>query len=160
MRARLVHRKRLKRDLRAGRLDHIGHSEEQALLDLEKVVPVGCAHIRKHVDLQGIRAETEKPHAHRLSFNRWVLDEEASDAVDDDPDELHALLDRIVADCDAHLDRALATRGVDTVAERRHPRTGEGLSLRWILLHMIEEYARHNGHADLLREAVDGSTGS
>ncbi len=32
-------------------------------------------------------------------------------------------------------------------------------SLRWILLHMIEEYARHNGHADLLREAVDGQTG-
>ena len=32
-------------------------------------------------------------------------------------------------------------------------------SLRWIVLHMIEEYARHNGHADLLREAVDGETG-
>ncbi|MEV6261069.1 DinB family protein [Streptomyces sp. NPDC051784] len=34
-----------------------------------------------------------------------------------------------------------------------------GLSLRWILVHMIEEYARHNGHADLLRERVDGVTG-
>lgn len=34
-----------------------------------------------------------------------------------------------------------------------------GYSLRWILTHMIEEYARHNGHADLLRESVDGSTG-
>ncbi|MFB9510599.1 DinB family protein [Streptomyces aurantiacus] len=32
--------------------------------------------------------------------------------------------------------------------------------LRWILLHMIEEYARHNGHADLIREAVDGVTGA
>ena len=32
-------------------------------------------------------------------------------------------------------------------------------SLRWIMVHMIEEYARHNGHADLLREAVDGETG-
>ena len=32
-------------------------------------------------------------------------------------------------------------------------------SLRWILLHLVEEYARHNGHADLLREAVDGATG-
>ncbi|HSN43681.1 MAG TPA: DUF664 domain-containing protein, partial [Propionibacteriaceae bacterium] len=38
-------------------------------------------------------------------------------------------------------------------------RTGERPSLRWILVHMIEEYARHNGHADLLREAVDGLTG-
>ncbi|MFR9674818.1 DinB family protein [Streptomyces sp. TR06-5] len=33
------------------------------------------------------------------------------------------------------------------------------VSLRWVLTHLIEEYARHNGHADLLREAVDGSTG-
>jgi hypothetical protein len=40
-----------------------------------------------------------------------------------------------------------------------HPRTGETLSVRWVLTHMIEEYARHNGHADLLREAIDGQTG-
>jgi uncharacterized damage-inducible protein DinB len=33
------------------------------------------------------------------------------------------------------------------------------VSLRWVLTHMIEEYARHNGHADLLRERLDGSTG-
>jgi uncharacterized damage-inducible protein DinB len=33
-------------------------------------------------------------------------------------------------------------------------------SLRWVLTHMIEEYARHNGHADLLRERLDGSTGT
>jgi uncharacterized damage-inducible protein DinB len=32
-------------------------------------------------------------------------------------------------------------------------------SVRWIYLHMIEEYARHNGHADLLRERIDGKTG-
>ena len=39
-----------------------------------------------------------------------------------------------------------------------HPRFGS-MSLRWGILHMIEEYARHNGHADLIRESVDGSTG-
>ena len=33
------------------------------------------------------------------------------------------------------------------------------LSLRWMLVHMIEEYARHCGHADLVRQAIDGSTG-
>jgi uncharacterized damage-inducible protein DinB len=38
-------------------------------------------------------------------------------------------------------------------------RTGRRVSLRWILVHMIEEYARHNGHADLLRERIDGVTG-
>ncbi|MFJ2867476.1 DinB family protein [Kitasatospora sp. NPDC087314] len=35
----------------------------------------------------------------------------------------------------------------------------ETVSLRWILVHLIEEYARHNGHADLLRESIDGRTG-
>jgi len=37
---------------------------------------------------------------------------------------------------------------------------GQGeVSLRWVLVHMIEEYARHNGHADLLRQSIDGETG-
>lgn len=38
-------------------------------------------------------------------------------------------------------------------------RRGEPVSLRWIYVHMIEEYARHNGHADLLRELTDGAVG-
>ena len=45
-----------------------------------------------------------------------------------------------------------------SVRESRHAEEGR-FSLRWILLHMIEEYARHNGHADLIRESIDGSTG-
>ena len=36
---------------------------------------------------------------------------------------------------------------------------GQDVSLRWIYVHLIEEYARHNGHADLLRERIDGTTG-
>ncbi|HZE50597.1 MAG TPA: DinB family protein [Jatrophihabitantaceae bacterium] len=40
-----------------------------------------------------------------------------------------------------------------------HERTGEVISHRWVLIHMVEEYARHNGHADFLREAIDGVTG-
>jgi len=40
-----------------------------------------------------------------------------------------------------------------------HPPSGAELSLRWVYQHMIEEYARHNGHADLIREAIDGSAG-
>ncbi|QDN82434.1 DinB family protein [Streptomyces sp. S1A1-7] len=35
----------------------------------------------------------------------------------------------------------------------------QGVSLRWIMVHMIEEYARHNGHADVIRERIDGVTG-
>jgi uncharacterized damage-inducible protein DinB len=41
-------------------------------------------------------------------------------------------------------------------ANQRH---GQDVSLRWIYVHMIEEYARHNGHADFLRERIDGRTG-
>ncbi len=40
----------------------------------------------------------------------------------------------------------------------RHHRIGD-VDLRWVMVHMIEEYARHNGHADLLRERIDGVTG-
>ncbi|MFD7602825.1 DinB family protein [Streptomyces mirabilis] len=36
----------------------------------------------------------------------------------------------------------------------------QGVSLRWIMVHMIEEYARHNGHADVIRERIDGVTGA
>ena len=41
-----------------------------------------------------------------------------------------------------------------------HPQRGGEINLRWVYLHMIEEYARHNGHADLLRERIDGVTGA
>jgi uncharacterized damage-inducible protein DinB len=38
-------------------------------------------------------------------------------------------------------------------------RNGRSKTLRWVMIHMIEEYARHNGHADFLRERIDGTTG-
>ncbi|MCC5575846.1 DinB family protein [Microtetraspora sp. AC03309] len=49
--------------------------------------------------------------------------------------------------------------GVPLDAVGKSRRHGQDCSHRWILVHMIEEYARHNGHADLLRERVDGATG-
>ncbi|MFJ2113010.1 MULTISPECIES: DinB family protein [unclassified Streptomyces] len=54
-----------------------------------------------------------------------------------------------------------ATRSLDDLGAgpRRERTTGERYNLRWIYTHMIEEYARHNGHADLLRERIDGVTG-
>ncbi len=42
---------------------------------------------------------------------------------------------------------------------RHHAGFDVDMSVRWIFTHMIEEYARHNGHADLLRERIDGATG-
>ncbi|MFR9676114.1 DinB family protein [Streptomyces sp. TR02-1] len=41
-----------------------------------------------------------------------------------------------------------------------NPRSGEEVSLRLVMLHLIHEYARHNGHADLLRQGVDGAVGA
>ena len=56
----------------------------------------------------------------------------------------------------AAADEVIATRDLDT-----HGRAWEGdaVSLRWVLVHMIEETARHAGHIDVLRELIDGKTG-
>mgnify|MGYP001314937639 CR=1 FL=1 len=56
-------------------------------------------------------------------------------------------------------DRALADAGMDRLSVEVDDWSEQRWSLRWIVTHMIEEYARHNGHADLLREAIDGQTG-
>ena len=56
------------------------------------------------------------------------------------------------------VDAALTEGGLDLLARQPWP-DGRAPSLRWIVVHMIEEYARHNGHADFLRESVDGQTG-
>jgi uncharacterized damage-inducible protein DinB len=53
---------------------------------------------------------------------------------------------------------AVAGRSLDDVVQSRGDQPGQ-VNIRWIYVHMIEEYARHNGHADLLREAIDGVTG-
>jgi uncharacterized damage-inducible protein DinB len=85
-------------------------------------------------------------------------DWELSSAKDDSPEELRRVFDEARAAADAAIDRGLAEDGLETAAVMKS-QAGLPMSLRWILLHMIEEYARHNGHADLLREAVDGTVG-
>ncbi|MFD9337616.1 DinB family protein [Streptomyces sp. NPDC060028] len=55
--------------------------------------------------------------------------------------------------------QAAAGRSLDLLSDAGSHHRGEEFSLRWVYTHMIEEYARHNGHADLLREHIDGSTG-
>jgi hypothetical protein len=49
---------------------------------------------------------------------------------------------------------------VDADLDRTFDNGGTPYSARWVYTHMIEEYARHNGHADLIRERIDGATGS
>ncbi|MFF4015689.1 DinB family protein [Streptomyces sp. NPDC001843] len=55
--------------------------------------------------------------------------------------------------------RHAAALTLDDFSKMRGRTTGEPFNLRWIYTHMIEEYARHNGHADLVRERLDGATG-
>lgn len=81
-------------------------------------------------------------------------------AVHDTPEQLLALFDEAVGRSDKLIDAALAgPNGLDTLSVRTSRRSGNAYSLRWILLHMVEEYARHNGHADLIRESIDGQVG-
>ena len=78
-------------------------------------------------------------------------------ATENSPAELDAMLAEQIAVSDACLEEALADGGLDRLAVR--PRgDGSVASLRWILVHLIEEYARHCGHADLIRESIDGAT--
>ena len=79
-------------------------------------------------------------------------------AAGDSPEQLFALWHDAVARSRALVAEALADGGLDRPARRTWP-DGRAPGLRWMLVHMIEEYARHNGHADLLRESVDGLTG-
>ena len=78
-------------------------------------------------------------------------------AAHDTIEQLTRLYDDAVAESNAIIDEAVRTDGLDLLARR--PRSnGEIPSLRWILVHLVEEYARHAGHADLIRESIDGAT--
>ena len=110
-----------------------------------------------------------------LWFSRFLYDREPQspwDTVDwdadrdwdwnsaaaDPPDALLSLWHNAVERSHALTSEAMADGGLDRIANRRWP-DGRSPNLRWIVCHMIEEYARHNGHADLLRESIDGETG-
>ena len=84
----------------------------------------------------------------------WSLTSAAAAA----PEQLFAWFDESIAVSDTVIEAALAgPEGLATLSQEQED--GEHISLRWIICHLIEEYARHNGHADLLRESIDGATG-
>jgi uncharacterized damage-inducible protein DinB len=80
-------------------------------------------------------------------------------ARDDSPEELRALFDEAVRRADAVVDEALTRGDLEQESARKSRHVDSTFTLRWILVHMIEEYSRHNGHADLIRESIDGQTG-
>ena len=77
-----------------------------------------------------------------------------ADFDDVDPSDAEAAVERLRAEWIA-ADSAVAALDFDHTVDVR----GSTFSLRMIYLHLIAEYARHNGHADLLRETIDGTTG-
>jgi hypothetical protein len=76
----------------------------------------------------------------------------------DSPEQLYALWDAAVARAHQRVEAALADGGLDQLVDETWPDGGR-FSLRRLLFDMVEEYGRHTGHADLLREAVDGLVG-
>ncbi|GAA3799480.1 DinB family protein [Sphaerisporangium flaviroseum] len=97
---------------------------------------------------------------------RLLGEEDQGPWTDDDPDRemrialdipLARLLDEYESQC-ARYRELVASLDLDTVA-KTPLRDGTHVTLRWILHHLIEEIARHNGHLDILREMADGVTG-
>lgn len=102
----------------------------------------------------------------RAWFRRTMAQEDAPDRYSsaDDPDgdfdgvdaaDPEEALAAWRSECDL-ADAIITARALEDTGRQR---TGREVSLRWVLVHMIEEYSRHNGHADLLRERIDGATG-
>jgi uncharacterized damage-inducible protein DinB len=111
-----------------------------------------------------------------VSHLRWVEyywfqvmllgEEDQGPWTEEDPDRemriavavpIAQLLGEYQAQC-ARYRELVASLDLDTPSER--PVSGRPLTLRWILLHLVEETARHNGHLDILRELADGVTGT
>ena len=88
----------------------------------------------------------------------WDLDQdwEMTTALDDSPQDLLNLFD--IA-CDRSRAVVAATSSLDTEMPLEQAGPRGPTNLRWIMVHMIEEYARHTGHADFLRESINGQTG-
>ena len=86
--------------------------------------------------------------------DEWVF----GSAADDSPEDLYALYDGAVQRSHQRLAAALANGGLDQPVRVQFGNLGH-LSLRRLLFDLLEEYGRHTGHADLLREAVDGRVG-
>jgi uncharacterized damage-inducible protein DinB len=103
----------------------------------------------------------DNPHVPPWDSVDWDADPdwEWRTGATDGPEVLLAAYRETVDRVRAIVDRVLTTDGLDARSVRESRRDGGAFTLRWILLHMIEEYARHNGHADLLRESIDGQVG-
>jgi uncharacterized damage-inducible protein DinB len=93
-------------------------------------------------------------HGEQIPDLYYRSDAETADIEEADPARAQEDYELYRAECRA-VDAALADMKLDDTVTFREKTT----SVRWMWQHLVEEYARHNGHADLLREAIDGSAG-
>jgi Protein of unknown function (DUF664) len=93
-----------------------------------------------------------------LRFVYFTEERPDRDFEDIDEADPRADLERYHSEIDAAR-TAVANKRLDDIVPSRGHHPERTRNIRWIYLHMIEEYARHNGHADLLRERIDGVTG-
>jgi hypothetical protein len=102
-----------------------------------------------------------RPHGPPWDAVDWDADPdwEWRTAAEDTPEQLTSLWQDAVARSRDSVEEALADGGLDRLARGVTDDRGEAPSLRRIMIDLIEEYARHNGHADLIREAIDGVVG-
>jgi len=129
-----------------------GLTEQQLVVRSCEPSPLSLAGLVRHM------TEIERAYAHRLADRSTPL----LYCTDDDPDgDIGSVnADRALADVQALIDHAARSR--DIMARHQLDDrfgTNRPYSLRWAYHYLIKEYARHLGHADLLRERIDGVTG-
>jgi hypothetical protein len=154
-------------DLHATLLGFLRHERETVVAKLDGLTEAqGRRHEPSSLTLMGLMrhlADVERTWFHQ----RFDGQEGVSPWDDADPDRywrvrpddtFAGLVGDYRAAC-AESDRIIAAHRLDDVASSS-PAGGPGVTLGWVLTHMVQETARHAGHADLIRESIDGRTGT
>lgn len=107
------------------------------------------------------RALASQPASEPWASVDWTAhpDWEWETALEDSAEELRDFWQASVTASKRLWDQLNSSQPLELDAAVQHPYGGESISVRWVLTHMVEEYGRHCGHADLLREEIDGEVG-
>ncbi len=116
------------------------------------------ARFEDNMSFEWLRGRGQQPPWDRVD---WAVDRDWDwrTAAEDSPEQLYTGWQEAVARSRSLIAEGLADGGLEQPARGLTNDQGEAPTLRYVLLNMIEEYARHNGHADLIRESVDGLVG-
>jgi uncharacterized damage-inducible protein DinB len=134
-----------------------GLSEEQAnrrLVPSETTLASLLKHLAR-VEMSWFQRRLNQTPLEELPYLKGLLEDPDSDFRVEADETIEVLLARYDEQCTRSRQIA-ATKQLDDVVP--HSVLGE-VTMRWIMVHMIEETARHAGHADILREQIDGATG-